>query len=1068
MRTGRNAAVFLALLWFLVAPAALSYAGEIPPSPYWKNEIVFPDEPFRASGTFASDPGWVKFTILLDPYEPDVVYFQDSKRYAFHYNFAVELLTPFIGMTPQQFDEATLYEEDQQAVLGAVIMPPNTGWPEPFPYPEYGIQFVRHDPYTKEEIAGLFNIVKSRVQADPGVQAFYFPAYEQIGTAEANREWFESQGIPIGSASRWAPGNACYSSGWALGKLKYFDGDSIQDAYLAGLLEPNDILLTDGVPAEVPFVAGIISLSPSTPNSHVAILAKTFGVPFIHLALAEDAERAWGLVGHRIVLCAFEEWYELDIRLIDVEGVLDEQAVEEILALKEPPALEISAMADYGAYSASTDGLLPCDTKYFGGKAANFGTLRAAIPDNCPVAAAFSFRLWNEFLGQELVTHKTLREEINSRLAGYTYPPSDMAALADDLSYIRDMFRDKYFTSFTHPQENAVISILQDPRYGFNANRNIRFRSSTNVEDCNYFTGAGLYDSFSGCLADDLDGNESGPCICDANETGERGVFRAIRKVYASFYNDNAFLERLRYGVNEADVGMALLVHHSTPDEFELANGVATAEKWYGSDWEMNLVTQLGAVSVANPQDGSIPEEVDVYYSSYGVYPTLVRGSNLVPLGATVLDWQDEYIELARLLVAAAQQFEKLTGKTKYTLDFEYKKVAPEGKPAGAWAGKLIVKQVREIPQPDNTRSITPFLINEPVEYCTFQGEYGDVFANHRLKSRWRFETKNMWLTKEDLAQCLYTNVGLEYADSGRVRSVSGKLAEWPFAFHKTQQGGYDYQVDTIDGWVMHHLQNRRACQLYSEWIPTLVTPAENPMLTLQDFQRLTLHVEYDEPVVTIDGTMPTTTTTESIRLCPCPQPQQGDLLQQRNVELGRGGVSISTSFYWPPTPAGPIAGYTAPLVRWVETVITGYTTEPIILHGWYSQTYRPQHHNFSEDFIFEPQLEASLSAELLAELRARDIRVFYICVEKTWDPETETVIYVARNFETYGFDEKPFLAADLDGDKDVDLRDLALFGAHWGSSLCNECGGADLTGDGCVSACDLWELGESWLATIE
>jgi len=1046
----------LVLLWFLLvlAPAALSYAGEIPPSPYWKNEIVFPDEPFRASGTFASDPGWVKFTILLDPYDPNVVYFQDSKRYAFHYNFAVELLTPFIGMTPGQFDEATLYEEDQQAVLGAVIMPPNAGWPEPFPYPEYGIQFVRHDPYTKEEIAGLFNIVKSRVQADPGVQAFYFPAYEQIGTAEANREWFESQGIPIGSASRWAPGNACYSSGWALGELKYFDGDSIQEAYLAGLLEPNDILLTDGVPAEVPFVAGIISLSPSTPNSHVAILAKTFGVPFVHLALAEDAERAWELVGHRIVLRAFEGWYELDIRLIDVEGVLDEQAIDEILALKEPPALEISAMADYGAYSASTEGLLPSDTKYFGGKAANFGILRAAIPDNCPVAAAFSFRLWKEFLDQQLVTHKTLREEINSRLADYTYPPSDMAALADDLSYIRDMFRDRYFTSFTHSQENAVISILKDPRYGFDANRNIRFRSSTNVEDCNYFTGAGLYDSFSGCLADDLDGNESGPCICDANETGERGVFRAIRKVFASFYNDNAFLERLRYGVNEADVGMALLVHHSTPDEFELANGVATAEKWYGSSWEMNLVTQLGAVSVANPQDGSIPEEVDVYYSSYGIYPTLVRGSNLVPLGATVLDWQDEYIELARLLVAAAQQFERLTGKTQYTLDFEYKKVTPEGKPAGAWASKLIVKQVREIPQPDNTRSITPFLINEPVEYCTFQGEYGDVFANHRLKSRWRFETKSMWLTKEDLAQCLYTNVGLEYVDSGRVRFVSGNLSEWPFASHKTVEGVYDYQVDTIDSWFMHHLQNRRLCQLYSEWIPTLVSRAENPMLTLEDISWQSLQVEYDEPVPTIDWIGPTTTTTESIRLCPRPQPQQGDLLQLRSAKLGRGGVSISTSFYWPPTPAGPIAGYTAPLVRWVETVIAGYTTEPIILHGWYSQTYRPQHHNFSEDFIFEPQLEPGLSTGLLAQLRAKDIRLIYLQVG-FGDP-------IIR---TYGFDDRPFLAADLDDDKDVDLRDLALFGARWGNRLCNECGGADLTGDGCVLASDLWELGEGWLA---
>ncbi len=1058
MRTRSKTAASFVLRLFLVVlgPAALSHAGQIPPSPYWKEQIIFPGEPFCAPVAISSEPRWVKFTILTEPYDPNIVYFQDCREYAFHYDFAADLVTPFIGMTPEQFDEATLYESGQQGILGAVLMPPDTGWPEPFAYPEYGIQLVRRDPYTKEQTAELFNVVKSSIVAEPNVQAFYFPTYEQIETAEANKDWFESQGIPISSASRWAPGNVVYSSGWALGELKYFDGDSIADAYQTGQLEPNDILLTDGVPAEIPFVAGIISLSPSTPNSHVSILAQGYGVPFVYLreepvglALAEDAARAWELVGRRIVLRGFEGWYDTDVRLIDVEGVLDEETIQEILEIKEPPALEISPIAHYGAYSASTNGLLPSAIRYFGGKASNFGILRTAIPDNCPVATAFSFDLWNEFLDQTIFGVRTLREEITSRLSRYTYPPYSMSALSADLLYIRNLFTTTYLTAFTQQQQDAVIAILQDPQYGFDPSRMIRFRSSTNVEDSNYFTGAGLYDSYSGCLADELDGNTGGPCICDPVERNERGVFRAIRKVYASFYNDNAFLERLRYGIDENDVGMALLVHHSTPDEFELANGVATAEKSYGSSWEIKLVTQLGAVSVTNPLDGSIPEVVDVGYYSYAIYPTLIQGSNLVPLGATVLDWQDEYIELARLLVLAAQQFERVTGKTSYTLDFEYKKVAPQG--------KLLVKQVREIPQPDNTRSVTPFLINEPVDFCTFQGEYGDVFANHRLKSQWRFETKSMWLTQENLAQCLYTNAGLEYMDSGRVRSVFGKPAEWPFASHSIQQGGYEHQVDTIDGWLMHHLQNRRACQLYTEWIPTLVTPAENPMLTLDDISWVSLQVEYDEPVPTIDWTGPTTTTTESIRLCPRPQPQQGDLLQQRNAQLGRGGLSISTSFYWPPTPAGPIAGYTAPLVRWVETVITGYTTEPIVLHGWYSQTYRPGHHNFSEDFIFEPQLEPGISADLLGELQAKDIRLIYLQVG-----------FGNPIIRTYGFDDKPFLAADLDGDQDVDGTDFALFGTRWSNTVCDDCAGADLTGDGSVSPPDLWELAADWLSEIE
>ena len=89
------------------------------------------------------------------------------------------------------------------------------------------------------------------------------------------------------------------------------------------------------------------------------------------------------------------------------------------------------------------------------------------------------------------------------------------------------------------------------------------------------FVGAGLYDSFSGCLLDDLDGDTKGPCKCDPTESKERGVFRAIRKAYASFYNDNGFLERLRHGIDESQVAMGLLVHYSAPDETEMANGVA-------------------------------------------------------------------------------------------------------------------------------------------------------------------------------------------------------------------------------------------------------------------------------------------------------------------------------------------------------------------------------------------------------------------------------------------------------------------------------------------------------------
>jgi hypothetical protein len=256
----------------------------------------------------------------------------------------------------------------------------------------------------------------------------------------------------------------------------------------------------------------------------------------------------------------------------------------------------------------------------------------------------------------------------------------------------------------------------------------------------------------------------------------------------------------------------------------------------------------------------------------------------------------------------------------------------------------------------------------------------------------------------------------------------------------------------------MHHLPNPRTCELHTDRIPIQVKPAENPMLTLSDIEWTTLQVKYDRPVPSWDWTGPTTTTTDQICLSPPLQPRVGDLLQHRTFE-GPKGVLITTSFYWPPDPGAP-AGYTAPLARWVDTVIQGYTTEPIVLRGWYSQTYRPEHHNFSEHFLFEPRLEPDISPQILSELRAQNLRLIHAHIE--WDYQTQR--YVAMHYVTEGYDETPFVYGDIDGDENVGLHDLALLAAHWLESVCDECSGADLIGDGQVRPDDLLELTSNWL----
>jgi len=948
----------------------------ITPSPFWKNAVNVPEDDFRVAGSSAGEPDWIKFTLLVD--DPGTVYFQDSQEYTFHYEFALEELNPFRDMTVQEFSRYSLLATGQRAILGAVIMPPSHVAAPPNVH-EYGIQLIRLDPFTREQVVDLFYTVKDSIVTGPDVEAFYFPSFEQWEVANNNLAWFASQGLQVSSTARWAPDNACYATGWALGRLVYIPAADITSAYQEGRLSPLDILLTNGVPVQVPPVAGIWTLAPSTPNSHVAILCRNYGVPFAYLNQDSQIQRAWTLEGNYIVMQAYTVQGMCDLRLIDVDGVLDETVQAEIQALKAAPELEIQPVTAHGQLADTTDALMPSDIRFFGGKAANFGFLRRAIPNNSPQAIAFTFDLWNTFLDQDYGGgDHTLREEIDMRLVPYrVYPPPDMRVLAHELRDIREsLFKDAEITRFVPELKAAILHVLTDPKYGFDRSRKLRFRSSTNVEDSRQFTGAGLYDSFSGCLLDDLDSNDQGPSVCDPAAANERGVLRAIRKVFASFYNDFAYLERIRHGVNESDVGMALLVHHSFPDEIELANGVATLSTGDDATWQIDLVTQAGAMSVSNPTNGSIPEVVKVNVAAQAIKLRLVQSSNVVLLGNKAMTWQDDYIGLSELITCVGDRYIEETGKTDVLLDFEYKKIAPEG--------KLVIKQVREIPRLGNVKRIVPFLVqdaNRASEYVVYQGEYGNVFANHRLKSVWQLRTRSQWLEPRQLVKSLYASIQFSYLQDDQVLSLGGDPSQWPEYCHTYSDH------TTTESWVLGRGRERRTYQLATSEVGKLVAPSQSAILVLNDLGKehlassgcLRLSVVHGRAMPCWNTTENALSTTDSddVLLCPRPAEQEGEQHQKRSFVDDRG-IAIVTSFSWPPPSPRSTAGNTAPLTRWHKTVIEGLTHQPIVLQGDYSQTYCSEHQNLLEHFLFEPRLEPGLPSEMLGELLSKNIRLIY------------------------------------------------------------------------------------------
>jgi hypothetical protein len=256
----------------------------------------------------------------------------------------------------------------------------------------------------------------------------------------------------------------------------------------------------------------------------------------------------------------------------------------------------------------------------------------------------------------------------------------------------------------------------------------LRFRSSTNVEDLDSFTGAGLYDSKSGCLADDLDGDSAGPsrCLTEAGRaaleadlaarkklleehldyawllpiiedlegdlTGEKPVSRAIRKVWASLWNERAFDEREYYGIEHRDAYMGIAVNPTFV--VEKASGVAVSNLMVDDGPPLyQLNSQAGSESVVRPEDPTAVAEL-LTFRRAGEPPEVSDvdvqvHSNRVPEGSRV--WPDPALaELGQLLFRVHDHFaaEVYPDIVPLHLDFEVKHDA---------LGHVVIKQVRPL-----------------------------------------------------------------------------------------------------------------------------------------------------------------------------------------------------------------------------------------------------------------------------------------------------------------------------------------------------------------------------------
>jgi hypothetical protein len=207
----------------------------------------------------------------------------------------------------------------------------------------------------------------------------------------------------------------------------------------------------------------------------------------------------------------------------------------------------------------------------------------------------------------------------------------------------------------------------------------IRFRSSTNAEDLDGFTGAGLYESKTGSRTDPDD-----------------PLYDAIRDVWASVWLFRTFEERTFRSIDHLSVGMAMLVHRPHPEEE--ANGVAITGNVFdasGLDPAFYINAQAGGESVVLPPAGVTTDQFLYYYESPGQPMVFVAHSSLTASGKNVLTASQAYA-LGTALKEIHRFFKAAYGTNAskwYAMDTEFKLDQRDGDPTGTPV--IIMKQAR-------------------------------------------------------------------------------------------------------------------------------------------------------------------------------------------------------------------------------------------------------------------------------------------------------------------------------------------------------------------------------------
>ncbi|HEX3695717.1 MAG TPA: PEP/pyruvate-binding domain-containing protein [Polyangia bacterium] len=587
-----------------------------------------------------SIPGGISAKIVYDSSgAKPALYFQNSKRFLIHYDFASKNLSgpehptvpPLAQFNTTEYGGST--ESGRRFLLGDVTY---------YEGPKiFAIEIAPYDTMPAGDIAKFFRAIKA--SAYFGARLTFHPTSDSVTAVAATLP----ADVPVKTtddifaAIDYEPLNLATT----VGQIKFHTAAELaSDDSVVGY---QDIVVLDSAVGQIPPCAGLITQDFQTPLSHLNVLSENRGTPNMGLRSA---------LTNPTLLQYQNQWVQFTVGPSSWSATPVSDAFAQQWWADNKPTPVTLPVADFSV-TAMTDvqDLVIEDPKHpellgpeiatatraFGSKGSNYGVLANTGVDaggnvislgkdatgatlNDPEKAVYRVPVRPAFVIPLYWYHQFFVEN------GF-YDQVD-AMLADE-SFVNDSAkRTQVLTDFMNqiiaaPLSQAFSDTLRAKLEAAGiAGKTVRFRSSTNAEDLDAFPCAGCYDSKTGDPAD---------------WTGSLLV--AVKEAWASAWKPRTFDERTQHSIDHKTVAMGLLVHENFANPSEYANGVTlTANPFEPSGLEPAFFLnyqQGGQYDVVEPAAGITSDEIVYYWYNLPDQPTTyLAHSNIVLPTQTVLN----------------------------------------------------------------------------------------------------------------------------------------------------------------------------------------------------------------------------------------------------------------------------------------------------------------------------------------------------------------------------------------------------------------------------------------------